>query len=250
MLTENRKHLILSRLSATGQVIARDLAAELGLSEDTIRRDLRELAADGRLLRVHGGALPASPAVAPLDTRRGIATPEKAALARTAAALVTPGQTVFIDGGTTHAALVAALPLRLRATVITHSPTIAGLLEPFTGIEVLLIGGRLYRHSMVATGADALDAIRRVRTDLAFVGVTGLHPGTGLTTGDSEEAAIKRAIIAQAADCAVIATADKIGAASPWQIAPLDAATILVVPPAARPRLLPHARAQMLSPPG
>src|SRR3954470_23767884 len=149
MLTAHRKQLLLDRLRRDGRVVAKDLSAELDLSEDTIRRDLRELAGEGLLQRVHGGALPASPTVANLAARRDMATDEKRRLGRKAATLVSAGQRIFIDGGTTNLELVRSLPLGTTLTVITHSPTIAAALEPHQSIEVILIGGRLYRHSMV-----------------------------------------------------------------------------------------------------
>ncbi len=181
MLTDHRKQLLLARLSAEGQIIASAIAAELGISEDTIRRDLRELAAEGRLTRVHGGALPASPAIAPLDQRRSIATPEKIRLAHAALPLIQPGQTIFIDGGTTHAELIRAFPATLSATIVTHSPTIAAELEPFRQVEVILIGGRLFRHSMVAVGTDAADAIRRLRFDAGEMTQKDLADRIGVT---------------------------------------------------------------------
>src|SRR3981189_856400 len=106
MLTTQRKQHILDVLRRTGQVIAKDLSQELGLSEDTIRRDLRELAAEGLLQRVHGGALPASPAVAKFAARQALATDGKIAIGQAAARMIRPGQVVFIDGGTTAIQLV------------------------------------------------------------------------------------------------------------------------------------------------
>ncbi len=229
MLTSERRRALLDRLARDGRLVATDLAAELALSEDTIRRDLRELAAEGLLQRVHGGALPASPAVRPLDARRAIAPDLKARLSRAALTLLRPGMTVILDGGTTHAALAGALPPDLPLTVVTHSPAIATLLEPFARVDVILVGGRLMRHSMVAVGAEAAEAFARVRADLCLLGVTGVHAEAGLTTGDYEEAAIKRRMVAQAAETAVIATPDKLGAVSPFAIAPLASVAILVV---------------------
>jgi len=192
MLTRQRKQLLLDRLAKHGQIIAKDVSAEFALSEDTIRRDLRELAGEGLLQRVHGGALPASPTVANLAQRRGMASHEKLRLGRKAASLISRGQRVFIDGGTTHLELVRNVAPDLAITVITHSPTIAAALEMHRAADVILVGGLLFRHSMVAVGAVALEAIQRLSPDLAFVGLTGLHPREGGTTGDFEEAAVKR----------------------------------------------------------
>lgn len=238
MLTSQRKALIARRLTRDGEIVAKTLAAELELSEDTIRRDLREMAADGLLKRVHGGALPLSPPLPDFAARQSVATNEKAALGARAAAMVEPGQVIFLDGGTTTAALARALPRDIAFTVVTHSPTIACELERHPTAEVVLIGGRLYRHSMVTTGAAALDAIRGMRADLYFMGVTAAHPTQGLTTGDMEEAAIKRAIAENAAATHVLLTREKIGSASPWKIMPLAAATGLIVPGGMEPEVL------------
>ena len=232
MLTSQRKQLILDRLRQDGQVVAKALSEELGISEDTVRRDLRELAAEGQLQRVHGGALPASGAVGSLQVRAHLATDDKRALGRAGAALVQPGQVVILDGGTTSLQVVQHLPLHLRATVVTHSPAVAVALAGHTQIEVLMLGGRLFRHSMVNVGASVVEAAAQLRADLYLMGVTGVHAEAGLTTGDFEEAAVKRALHQRAAETVVLATADKLGAASAFTVAPLKALAGLVVPAA------------------
>ena len=230
MLTTQRKQLILERLRQHGQVVAKALSVELGISEDTVRRDLRELAAEGLLQRVHGGALPASPAVASLQVREQLAPDEKRALGRAGAALVQPGQVVILDGGTTSLQVVQHLPLQLRATVVTHSPAVAVALAAHTAIEVLVLGGRLYRHSMVNVGASVVEAAAQLRADLYLMGVTGVHADAGLTTGDFEEAAVKRALHRRSAETVVLASSDKLGAASAFAVAPLRELASLIVP--------------------
>ncbi|MDK1384683.1 DeoR/GlpR family DNA-binding transcription regulator [Sinorhizobium sp. 8-89] len=229
MLTTQRRAMISTRLARDGQVVAKALADELGLSEDTIRRDLREMAAEGLLKRVHGGALPLTPPLPDFAARQAIASDLKCRLGRRAADLVKPGQTVFLDGGTSNAELARALPRDLRSTIVTHSPTIAAELEKHDA-EVILIGGRLYKHSMVATGAAAVAAIEQIRVDIFFLGVTAIHPAHGLSTGDYEEAAIKRAIARQSAETYVLATPEKFGAASPHRIMSVSELAGLVVP--------------------
>ncbi|WP_434446449.1 DeoR/GlpR family DNA-binding transcription regulator [Lentzea sp. E54] len=220
MLAAQRRDLLLERLRIDGRIVAKDLAAEVGISEDTIRRDLRDLAAAGLCQRVYGGALPVSPAIADYATRQGVQVDGKQRVARAAAALVEPGSTVILDGGTTTLAVVRALPLDLHATVVTHSPTIASALEEHRDVEVYVIGGRLFKHSMVACGAAAAEAARGVHADLFFLGVTGVHPEAGLTTGDADEAAMKRALAHQAADTYVLASSEKIGTASRFSVLP------------------------------
>ena len=230
MLTTQRKKLLLARLAAEGQLVAKALAHELGTSEDTIRRDLRELAAEGRLQRVHGGALPASAAMGDLAMREQVSAADKVALGRFGASLVKPGQVVILDGGTTALQVARHLAPGLRATVVTHSPTIAVELAQHAGIEILMLGGRLFRHSMVNVGADVIAAASRLRADLFFLGATGVHPDAGLSTGDAEEAAVKRALHERAAETVVLASPEKLMAASPFVIAPLAAASLLAVP--------------------
>ncbi|MGX6606147.1 DeoR/GlpR family DNA-binding transcription regulator [Micromonosporaceae bacterium Da 78-11] len=220
MLSAQRKTLLLERLRVDGRLVAKDVAVELGISEDSIRRDLRELAAAGLCQRVYGGALPTSPAVADYATRQQVEPDSKRRVAQRAAQLVESGMSIILDGGTTTLALVGALPDTFACTVITHSPTIATALLAHPGIEVLIIGGKLYKHSAVACGAAAVEAAQAYKADLFFLGVTGVHPGAGLTTGDADEAAMKRALAARAADTWALASVEKMGAASPYLVLP------------------------------
>src|SRR5215470_4861394 len=241
MLTRERKHHIQAVLRRDGRVVAKALSQELGLSEDTIRRDLRELAGAGLLQRVHGGALPSSPAMADFVARRSVATSGKRAIGRAAAGMVQPGQVVFLDGGTTAVQVARHLPASLKAMVVTHSPSVAVELVEHPGVEVELVGGRLFKHSIVAVGAAAIEAISRVRADIYFMGVTGIHPEVGLTTGDPEEAAVKRTISGQAAETIVLGSSEKIGAASPFVVTSLrDVASIIVEPGLAEPLAVPY----------
>ena len=229
MLTQQRKAHILEVLRRDGRVIAKTLSQELGLSEDTIRRDLRELAAEGLLQRVHGGALPASPALADFAGRQGVAPGAKAAIGRAAARMIQSGQVVFLDGGTTAVQVARYLAPDLKATVVTHSPSVAVVLAEHPTVDVILIGGRLFKHSVVAVGAATFDALAQVRADTFFMGVTGVHPEVGLTTGDWEEAAVKRTVCRHAAETVVLASHEKLGAASPYLIAPVTEISTLVV---------------------
>lgn len=228
MLTTHRKQLILDTLKRDGQVIAKDLSQQFGLSEDTIRRDLRELAEQGLLQRVHGGALPASPSVVDLAGRKLLAPDAKLAIAKAAVKLIQPRQVIILDGGTTTQELVKQLPLDVELTVITHSPTIAVALIDHHKIDVIMLGGKLFKHSMVNIGAAAIEAISHIRADMYFMGVTGIHAFLGLSTGDLEEAYIKRALCAAAAETVVMASADKVNAASRYVIGPSTAINTLV----------------------
>ena len=229
VLASQRKNLLLTRLRRDGQIIAKVLSQELGLSEDTIRRDLRELAAEGKLQRVHGGALPASPAVTDFASRQQIGAGGKEAIGRAAAAMIRSGQVVLLDGGTTAVQVARHLPLDLAATVVTHSPTIAVELVEHPRIEVVLLGGRLFKHSVVTVGAAVIEAASQIRADTFFMGVTGIHPEEGLSTGDLEEAHVKRALSQRAAETVVLASSEKLHAASAYVIAPLSEVSGMIV---------------------
>lgn len=228
MLTDERRTLILDRLRTEGRVLAADLSAELDVSSDTIRRDLRELDAAGLVRRVHGGALPRHGDASPFAARARRAPEAKASIARRAAACVADGQVVVLDGGTTTLELARALRDDLRASVITVSPPIALALADHPGVEVTVVGGTLRRNALVTVGATAVEALRVIRADVVFLGVCGLHPEIGVTTEDLEERHVKAAMIDGAAEVVALADHDKLGTAMPVVVAPMRAVTQLV----------------------
>lgn len=227
MLTQERKRRILEKIQKDGQVLSKNLASEFGISEDTARRDLRELAQEGWIQRVHGGALPISRLEESINVRKSIYPHDKRAIGRAAAAMIEAGQVVFIDGGTTALQLPLYLDRTLQATIITHSPLVAMAFAEHA-VEVILIGGRLFRRSMVTVGAAAVEAIHRLRPHIYFMGVTAIHKDLGFSAGDPEEAAIKRMILAQSTQIVVLASPEKFGALSPFIIAPLSQVTMIV----------------------
>lgn len=229
MLTDERKKHLLDVCSAQGRIVAKEEAERLGVSDDTIRRDLRQLAKEGLLQRVHGGALPASAAVGDMRARATISSAEKSAIGAAAADMVQKGQVVFLDGGTTTLEIVRHLDQRLRATVVTHSPTIASALIDHD-VDVRIIGGHLFKHSMVTVGAETIESICQIRADTYYMGVTGIHAEIGLSTGDAEEAKIKRALAEASADVVVLASPEKIGAASPFIIGSATLMTTMIAP--------------------
>jgi DeoR/GlpR family transcriptional regulator of sugar metabolism len=238
MLPAERRDFLLARLRSEGKVVAKDIAAEIGVAEDNIRRDLRDLASAGLCQRVYGGALPAAPAAADLATRASVAIDSKRRVAAAAAALIRPGSTVLLDGGTTALAVTAALPPDLTATIVTHSPAVAAALVAHPAVDVFILGGRLFKHSGVASGAATAAAAAEINADLFLLGVTGVHHRAGLTTGDPDEAALKRTLASRAAETYVLASAEKIGAASPFAVLPLSSvAGIVTDVPADHPSL-------------
>jgi len=228
MMTEERRRSIVQTLQRDGKVLASELSKNLNVSEDTIRRDLRELAAAGVLQRVHGGALPRSPVAASFSERQRQIPQAKSDIARAAVSLIRHDQVIILDGGTTPLQVAQHLPVDLRATVITHSPPIALALTEYPRIEVILIGGRLNKHEQITVGAAAVEAFRDLRADICFLGIGSLHPEIGISTLDLEEAYVKRAMIASAAEVVALTSSDKLGTASPYIVGPLSDLTHLV----------------------
>jgi DeoR/GlpR family transcriptional regulator of sugar metabolism len=228
MLTAERRRVILDRLEREGKVVASELVEALGVSEDTVRRDLRELAAGGLVQRVHGGALPPPPAAGSFAQRLAVAPEAKAHLAEAALPLLEGANVVVLDGGTTALELARRLPHDRACTVLTNSPPVAAALAHHPRADVVLIGGRLLKDAQVTVGAEAIDALRQVRADACVLGVCSLHPELGVTTTDHDEAHVKRAMVAASAEVIALATADKLRTAGPWIVAPLADVTHLV----------------------
>src|SRR6478735_3241123 len=128
MLTDERHDVIRALLLSDGRVVANELAVRFGVSEDTVRRDLRELAKAGYCRRVHGGALAPSPVALPIAARVEKDADAKTRLAAEAAKLLQPRHTVFIDAGSTNYAIARAIPRSMELTVVTNAPAIAAAL--------------------------------------------------------------------------------------------------------------------------
>lgn len=212
MLAAERRDLLVARLRRDGKLVARDLAQEFGMSEDSVRRDLRELAASGLCQRVYGGALPVSPALGTQASRFAIAPESKRRVAARAAGLITPGITVILGGGTTALEVVAALPPDLDVTIITHSASTAATLANHPRVDVFMLGGRLHKLAVSSSGAAAAEAASSISADLALFPVPGIHPKHGLTCSEPEEAALLRIFINRTADSYVLASIEKLGA--------------------------------------
>jgi DeoR/GlpR family transcriptional regulator of sugar metabolism len=233
LMKEERQALLLETLRREGKLLASEWSERLRISEDTIRRDLRELAQQQKLQRVHRGALPRSSSVPAFATREQHAPAAKRAIAHAAAKLVQDGQVIFVDGGTTTQQLASLLPDNLRATVVTNSPAAAIALAAHPALEVILLGGRLHKQAQVTVGAAVVDALRTFHADICFLGVCSVHPEFGLGIDDFEEAHVKRAMIASSAEVAGLVIAENLGTALPYVLAPAKSLTYLITDAAA-----------------
>lgn len=231
MLKEERQQAILTVLMREGKVVAGELCQRFGVSEDTIRRDLRDLDQAGKMQRVHGGALPHSPAEASYEKRLSMETGAKEAIARAALKLIQDGQVILLDGGTTTLLIARMLPPTLKATIVTNNLPAAEVLTDHPGVKVILLGGQLFSSSRVTIGSMTIEALQRIRADLCLLGVCSLHPDVGLSVQDMEEGSVKRTMIARSQEVAAPITKDKLGRASAFVVAPLTSLTYLVPDP-------------------
>ncbi|MCF5172814.1 DeoR/GlpR family DNA-binding transcription regulator [Pseudomonas canadensis] len=216
-----RKQKILLLLERDGKVTASELVEHFAVSQDTIRRDLGELAAAGLLQRVHGGALPR-----PKDTgkdfftRVGETSEAKRHLARLAADRVEDGQIVLFDSGSTTLQIAQSLPRSIRLTVVTTSPMIAIALADHPDVKVILTGGQLNPATLSTSGHETVRMIQGIKADLLFTGVCALHPQVGISSLHFDEVAVKQALLDSASHVVAVTMADKLGAVEPFVVAP------------------------------
>jgi DeoR/GlpR family transcriptional regulator of sugar metabolism len=234
MLAAERRDLLVTRLRRDGKLVARDLAAELGVSEESLRRDLREMAAAGLCQRVYGGALPASPLLGTNHaTRSEIAPESKQRVGARAAYLIPPGSIAIIDGDTTGLALAKALRPDLAATIITWSPIVAAALVDHPTVKVFMLGGWVGKY-----GAVTAEAASGVSADLYLLTCTGIHEKAGLTIDDADLGALQRILLSRAADAYVLGSVDKIGTAAAYTITGLsDVAGVVTDAPSYHPTI-------------
>ncbi|NHF71540.1 DeoR/GlpR family DNA-binding transcription regulator [Paracoccus xiamenensis] len=224
---QTRQSLISDRLDSGQPLIAASLADELGISVDTLRRDLIALEQRGLLRRVRGGAIPLTPPLPPYSVRVEAPEPALDRLAAATAPMLEGVGTVFLDGGTTMNAVAAQLPAGFGGLVVTPAPSVA-LAALARGARVHLIGGALCPDGAMATGGDAERAIAGIAADFCLLGACGLWPGFGLSAEDSAEAGVKRAMARAAGRVAVVAAASKLARRGRHNVLALEEIDLLV----------------------
>jgi len=230
MYAEERQLWIVERARAGGRVEVAALAEVLGVTTETVRRDLTTLERHALLRRVHGGAIPIErlgfePALA---ARNSVLTAEKERIARLALAELPDEGTILLDAGTTTARLADALPSDRELVVLTNALPIAMSLSVRPNLTVLLIGGRVRGRTQAAVDAWALQALADSYVDVAFIGTNGISPERGLTTPDTTESAVKRAMIRAARRSVVLADHTKVGQDHLSRFASLDEIDTLI----------------------
>lgn len=235
MFAEERQRLVAARVAEAGRVSVTELAERFAVTTETVRRDLATLEQAGVLRRVHGGAVPAdnaSTTETTLSERLVQHLPEKRLIAEAAADLIAtsrPGS-ILLDAGSSTEALVDVLLGQASSNrrndgeqlVITNALPLADKIAGAPGHAVHLLGGRIRGLTRAAVGQETVDAVERLRPDLAFIGTNGVHAAFGLSTPDSEEAAVKAAFVRSARRVVVLADASKLGVETLVQFARLD----------------------------
>lgn len=228
MLKEERQRLILGKVKESGKVLTLDLSNLLGVSEDTIRRDLKELADLGSVKKVHGGALFVSGNPFDFKERQVYAQEAKASLAMAAVSLIKKGQVLFMDGGTTNLEVAKRLPQEEGLTVFTNSLPVADILADLKGIDTHILGGSLLSSARVTTGPEVIQQIAGIRADVCFLGTRSIHPEIGISEIDWDETLVKRAMVASADSLVSLVIEEKLSTTQPYQICPASLVSTLI----------------------
>ncbi len=222
MLSEERQRAILEIVNRDGRVLVIDLARQFHTSQVTIRKDLEILHTKGRIHRTHGGALPARESALEDPTLREkekLHRKEKLHIAAAAARMVTEGQVVILDSGTTTTAIARALRNFQNLTIITNAVNIAAELSG-SALEVILTGGSLRKNSFSLVGPIAEETLHRLHADILFLGVDGFDVQYGLSTPNLLEAKVNRAMIEISKTSVAVCDSSKFGKRSLSLIAP------------------------------
>ncbi len=231
MLPAERRSRIVAALKARRAVRVNDLSEDLGVSEITIRRDLVLLEKEGVLKRTYGGAVTRRQVTTEPDYEESVATnaPEKDRIARIAAAMIEPRDTVFLGSGTTVAQMLRHLDLDLEARIVTHN--LAAALEARgPRLEFVFLGGLYRPHLGAVEGSWSLDMLAQFNADRTFLGADCLDVSAGLTTPGLAVADLELAMIRRTrGEVIVLADSSKIGLVGPVVICPLDQIDVVVV---------------------
>ncbi|HVJ40043.1 MAG TPA: DeoR/GlpR family DNA-binding transcription regulator [Dongiaceae bacterium] len=240
-LPEERRGFLLDLLARDGKIVAADASRMLEVSEDTVRRDLNELAAAGLLRRVHGGALPRlplTPAAAPFAKRQRDDDGSRVLLATRLASLIEPGSTILLDSGTTNLAAAEVIAPDLHATVITPSLPAAMALMVHPHIDLIVLGGSVDKAEQMTVGIAAWEAVAGLSVDLCLLGVCGIDATAGLMEMSPDGARLKARMIQSANRVVTAAPVRKLGTRAPYRIGSIDLLTSLVTEKTVSPAII------------
>lgn len=222
MLKEERQALIMRQINLHNKVLSNDLSTKLNVSEDTIRRDLKEMAEEGKVLKVHGGAIGKSFHYPFNHNSEVYAQEAKQIIAEKAIKLLKKDMVVLTGGGTTMIELAKRIPDTLRATFFTISPLVAITLADHPNLTVIGIGGQLSKNSNVHIGASVINQLDDVKVDLCLLGANGVSVQEGMTDNDWEVVQVKRAMIRSTQKLAILSIAEKLNSVQRMKVCDLN----------------------------
>jgi DeoR family glycerol-3-phosphate regulon repressor len=228
-LEKVRHEHILIRLTSNKKVSVAAIAEELGVSMETVRRDLKAMEDHGLLRRIHGGAVPiVGEQDRPLHERTRMAAKEKSRIASLTVPLLKAGMTIFLDTGTTTLAVARELAGAPQLTVFTNSLDIALTVSQQNRHRVHVVSGNLRSNDNALLGYDTLDAVRKYSFDIALMGIAAVHPEAGLMDYEDHEAELRRLLVQQARSSVILTDYSKFGKKARIHTLPLQAIDILV----------------------
>lgn len=228
MVKEERLQIIINTLEKDTKVRLNELSTLLNVSEDTVRRDIKELDMQGLLRAVRGGAISHSPIPQHYRDREKYNQQHKQVIANKALGFLKDGQVVFFDGGTSVVALAAALPKDLKITIITNSFPVANILEDHPNAEVIFAGGRLHKTAFTTMGQETIDTFRKVRADVCMLGICSLHYSMGITSIIYEDAQLNNIMINQAEKIIALSALEKINTVEPYYVCPVTDVDVII----------------------
>ena len=227
MLKEERQNIILEIINVRNKVRSTELSTYLNVSEDTIRRDLRELAEGGFIKKVHGGAL-ANPKTPEMIHYQGHEpSPEMKSIALKVRPLLQENQVIIMEGGLINEHLATLLDDRLNLTVFTNAVGVADLLAEWPGIDTYLLGGKLAGRERITCGPDTMAMLQDIRADLAFLHLRSLHHELGLMSKQREVALTRRTMINSARQTVGLCLSEHLSRIQPFRIAEAKALHVL-----------------------
>lgn len=228
MIKAERQQLLAKHIHNKQSAQLKELSELLQVSEDTIRRDIKELSDIGVLKAVRGGAIAHSPIPQHYREREHLQVAQKEIIAQKALNFIKNDQVIFFDGGTSTLAVAIALSKNLHITVVTNSFPVVNVFEDHPLVEVIFIGGRLHKKSFTTIGLETVDAIRTIKADISFIGICSIDIAVGITTSDYEDGIIKQAIVANSRYNIALSTINKIGTAEPYFVGPVHAVDVVL----------------------
>lgn len=227
MLQEERQKIIIHQITLHHRVLSTDLCLLLNVSLDTVRRDLAELEREGKIIKVHGGAL-SKTFHQPFQQPAVYAKEEKKQIAEKALKLIQDGMSILAGGGTIMLELAKIIPPDLNGTFFTVSPLVALEVAQRSSVNVILLAGQLSPNSYICTGASVVSQLSEIQADLCFLGTNGLSTKEGLTEYDWETVQVKKSLIKSAKKVAVMSIGEKLETNHKLQVCKINAVDYLI----------------------